>query len=133
MRPAWPNGCRRLPLLNLQSWPYSKHVAAHWGDFALHGTAKIRRSRHLANLRVVERLDANAEFRDGQTFIESFQPTQVKGLVVMLDAEILVEFHDNGFNIGDTQLLRSSSRRATARSRSSKRSGSDRRSNRGGR
>ena len=98
---------------NMQTWPYYRHVSAHWDDYALHGTAKVKRSLKPAKLAAEEeggRFDLNAEFKDGQTFIESFLSTQVKGFVVLKDSKILAEFYDNGFNIGDTNLLQSAAK-----------------------
>lgn len=98
---------------NQQKWPYYKHVSAHWDEYALHGTAKVSRAARPAKLRMAEgdeRLDLNSEFKDGQTFIESLQATQVKGFVVMKGNKVLAEFYDNGFNVGDTNLLQSASK-----------------------
>ncbi len=77
---------------NQQKWPYYKHVSAHWDDYALHGTAKIKRAVNPAKLEQGERLDLNAEFENGKSFIESLQATQTKGFVVMKDNTILSEF-----------------------------------------
>ena len=99
--------------VNMQKWPYYKHASAHWDDYALHGAAKVKRSAKPTKLVAAEeggRFDLNAEFKDGQTFIEAFLSTQVKGFVVMKDSKILAEFYDNGFNIGDTNLLQSASK-----------------------
>ena len=98
---------------NQQKWPYYKYVSAHWDDYALHGTAKIKRSVNPAKLVVAkddERLDMNTEWKDGKTFIESLQATQVKGFAVMKDNKILAEFYDNGFKADDTNLLQSASK-----------------------
>lgn len=95
---------------NMQKWPYYKHVSAHWDAYALHRTAKIKRSSNPAKLEQGERLDMNSEFRNGQNFIESLQATQTKGFVVMKDNKILAEFYDNGFKVDDTNLLQSASK-----------------------
>ena len=95
---------------NQQKWPYYKYVSAHWDEYALHGTAKVKRSANPAKLQPGERLDMNTEFKNGQTFIESLQATQTKGFVVMKDNTILAEFYDNGFNVNDTNLLQSASK-----------------------
>ena len=98
---------------NQQKWPYYKYVSAHWDDYALHGTAKIKRSVNPAKLVVAkddERLDMNTEWKDGKTFIESLQATQVKGFAVMKGNKILAEFYDNGFKADDTNLLQSASK-----------------------
>ena len=98
---------------NMQKWPYYKYVSAHWDAYALHGTNMIRRSGKPAKLTVAEddgRLDMNSDWKDGQTFIESLQTTQVKGFVVMKDNKILAEFYDNGFKVDDTNLLQSASK-----------------------
>ena len=95
---------------NQQKWPYYKHVSAHWDEYALHGTAKVKRSASPAKLEDGDRLDLNADFQDGRTFIESLQATQTKGFVVIRDNKILAEFYDNGFNVGDTNLLQSASK-----------------------
>jgi CubicO group peptidase (beta-lactamase class C family) len=101
---------------NQQKWPYYKYVSAHWDDYALHGTAKIKRSVKPAKLVVAEddeRLDMNTEWKDGKTFIESLQATQVKGFAVMKDNKILAEFYDNGFKVDDTNLLQSAAKTFT--------------------
>ena len=98
---------------NQQTWPYYKHVSAHWDDYALHGTAKINRSTKPAKLTFAEddqRLDMNMEWMNGQTFIESLVATQVKGFVVMKDNKILAEFYDNGYMVDDTNLLQSAAK-----------------------
>ena len=98
---------------NQQKWPYYKYVSAYWDDYALHGTAKIKRSVKPAKLVVAEddeRLDMNTEWKDGKTFIESLQATQVKGFAVMKGNKILAEFYDNGFKADDTNLLQSASK-----------------------
>ena len=95
---------------NQQKWPYYKYVSAHWDQYALHGTDKISASVNPAKLEQGERLDLNTEFRDGQSFIQSLQATQVKGFVVLKEDRILAEFYDNGFNVGDTNLLQSASK-----------------------
>jgi CubicO group peptidase (beta-lactamase class C family) len=95
---------------NQQKWPYYKYVSAHWDDYALHGTAKIKRSVNPAKLVVAEddeRLDMNTKWKDGKTFIESLQATQVKGFAVMKNNKILAEFYDNRFKVDDTNLLQS--------------------------
>lgn len=99
---------------NMQFWPYSKHVAANWDDYSVHGVAEITRSKSPTKLRVADRLDTNTEFREGQSFLESLQATQVKGFVVLKGNEILAEHYDNGFNVGDTQLLQSASKTLAA-------------------
>jgi CubicO group peptidase (beta-lactamase class C family) len=95
---------------NQQKWPYYKYVSAHWDEYALHGTVKVKRSANPAKLQQGERLDMNSEFKKGQTFIESLQATQTKGFVVMKDNIILAEFYDNGFNVSDTNMLQSASK-----------------------
>ena len=95
---------------NQQQWPYYRHVSAHWDEYSIHGTAKIERSANPTELQQGERLDLNSEFQDGQSFIESLQATQTKGFVVVQDNTILVEFYDNGFNVGDTNLLQSAAK-----------------------
>ena len=98
---------------NQQKWPYYKYVSAHWGDYALHGTAKISRSTKPAKLTVAdgdERLDMNTPWKDGRTFIESLQSTQTKGFVVMKNNKILAEFYDNGFMVDEINLLQSAAK-----------------------
>ncbi len=108
-----PFTLKKITPENQQKWPYYKHVSAHWDDYALHGTVKINRSTKPAKLTVAEgdeRLDMNAKWKDGQTFIESLVATQVKGFVVMKDNKILAEFYDNGFMVDDTNLLQSAAK-----------------------
>ena len=51
---------------NQQKWPYYKYVSAHWDEYALHGTVKIKRSANPARLQQGERLDMNSEFKKGK-------------------------------------------------------------------
>jgi CubicO group peptidase (beta-lactamase class C family) len=96
---------------NQQKWPYYKHVSARWDDYALHGTEKVGPSKNPVKLDVVEgRLNLNTEYKNGMSFIDSFVETQVKGFVVMKDNKILAEYYDNGFNVGDTNLLQSAAK-----------------------
>ena len=96
---------------NQQKWPYYKYVSSHWNDYALHGTAKVSRSGNPAKLEVANaRIDLNTEYEDGKSFIDSFVDTQVKGFVVMKDNKILAEYYDNGFNVGDANLLQSAAK-----------------------
>ena len=96
---------------NQQKWPYYKYVSSHWDAYAGHGTVKVGRSGKPAKLEVAkDRLDLNTEYEDGKSYIDSFVDTQVKGFVVMKDNKILAEYYDNGFNVGDTNLLQSSSK-----------------------
>ena len=57
-----------------------------------------------------DRIDLNTEYKDGKSFIDSFVETQVKGFVVMKDNKILAEHYDNGFNVGDANLLQSAAK-----------------------
>jgi CubicO group peptidase (beta-lactamase class C family) len=99
---------------NMQKWPYYKHVSAHWDDYAVQGTEMIAASTKPAILEVAEdRLDLNTEYKDGKSYIDSLVETQVKGFVVMKDNRILTEYYDNGFNLGDTNLLQSASKTFT--------------------
>lgn len=71
---------------NQQKWPYYKHVSANWDKFAIHGTARIKRSSKPARLTAVdedERIDLNTEFKDGKSFIESLQSTREKALAII--------------------------------------------------
>ena len=95
---------------NMQSWPYYKYVSAHWDDYSIHGTQIISRSSNPTQLQLGTQLDMNSEFRDGKTWIESLQATQVKGFVVLKDDQILAEFYDNGFKVNQTNLLQSASK-----------------------
>ena len=98
---------------NQQKWPYYKYVSAYWDKYALHGTKKVNRSPNPAKLSIAnegQRFDLNSKFADGQTFIDSLLATQAKGFVVVKDNKILAEFYDNGFNVGDTNLLQSASK-----------------------
>lgn len=96
---------------NQQKWPYYKYVSAHWTEFALHGTAEISPSKKPAKLKLAKtRLDMNAEYDNGKSYIESMLDTQVKGFVVMKDNVILAEYYDNGFNVSDANLLQSASK-----------------------
>ena len=96
---------------NQQKWPYYKYVSSHWDKFAQHGTEKVSHSGSPAKLEVADaRLDLNTEYKDGKSFIDSLLETQVKGFVVMKDNKILAEHYDNGFNVGDANLLQSAAK-----------------------
>ena len=96
---------------NMQSWPYYKHVSAHWDDYGLFGTAPIMASKNPAALSLAdEQFDVQQDFRDDRNFADSLNSTQTKGFLIMKDNVILGEFYDNGFNVDQTQLLQSSSK-----------------------
>ena len=95
---------------NMQSWPYYRYVSAHWPDYVQASTAPIPASSNPAELAAGERFDLNGEFRIGKTYLQSLLDTQVKGFVVMRDNKILAEFYDNGFNLGDRNLLQSAAK-----------------------
>ncbi len=95
---------------NMQSWPYYRYVSAHWPDYVQTGTQPIPASSSPRRLASGERFDLNAEFRIGRTYLQSLIDTQAKGFVVMRNDEILAEFYANGFNLGDRNLLQSSSK-----------------------
>lgn len=95
---------------NMQLWPYYKRVSAHWPDYVQTSTAPIRAARSPVTVEQGESFDLNGEFRGGKTYLQSLLETQVKGFVVLRRSEILAEFYDNGFNLGDTNLLQSASK-----------------------
>ena len=98
---------------NQQTWPYYKYVSVHWDEYALHGTEKIKRSSKPVKFKIAEvekAIDLNTEWKDGKSFIESLQSTQVKGFAVIKGNTILAEYYDNGFNVNDTQLIQSASK-----------------------
>jgi len=95
---------------NMQSWPYYRHVSAHWPEYVQTGTQTIPASSHPRPLSSDARFDLNDEFRIGKTYLQSLIDTQAKGFVVMRDDEILAEFYANGFNLGDRNLLQSASK-----------------------
>ena len=95
---------------NMQRWPYYRYVSARWPEFCQTATVPIRPSREPATLEAGERFDLAAEFRAGTTYLQSLIDTQVKGFVVLRDGELLAEFYDNGFNLGDVNLLQSASK-----------------------
>ncbi|TWT84547.1 6-aminohexanoate-dimer hydrolase [Planctomycetes bacterium CA13] len=98
---------------NMQKWPYYKYVSTHWDEYSLHGTRKIKRSNQPTKLTVAEgdqRFDLNQQWKEGESYIDAFLDSQVKGFVVMKDNQILAEFYDNGFMVDQTQLLQSSSK-----------------------
>ena len=105
-----PFGLDEITPANVQSWPYYKYVSAHWPDYVQTSSQPIRRASSPIRLEPGERFDLNGEFRIGKTYLQSLLDTQVKGFVVLRDNEILAEFYDNGFNLGDTNLLQSASK-----------------------
>ena len=98
---------------NMQRWPYYKYVSARWPDYCLTQTQPINAAIEPARLEAGERFDLNSEFRAGKTFLQSLIDTQVKGFVVLRDDKLLAEFYDNGFNLGDANLLQSASKTFT--------------------
>jgi CubicO group peptidase (beta-lactamase class C family) len=95
---------------NMQSWPYYKFVSARWPEYVLTSSQPIRPASSPARLEEGERFDLNGEFRIGKTYLQSLVDTQVKGFVVLRDNKVLAEFYDNGFNVGDANLLQSASK-----------------------
>ncbi len=95
---------------NMQSWPYYKYVSARWPEYVLTSSQPIRPASNPARLEEGERFDLNGEFRIGKTYLQSLVDTQVKGFVVLRDNKVLAEFYDNGFNVGDANLLQSASK-----------------------
>lgn len=95
---------------NMQRWPYYRYVSARWPEFCQTATVPIKPSHRAASLAVGKRFDLEAEFREGTTYLQSLIDTQVKGFVVLRDGELLAEFYDNGFNLGDANLLQSASK-----------------------
>ncbi len=98
---------------NMQKWPYYKHASVHWNEYSIYGTEEVSCSKSPKELSVLEgdeRLDLNTEWKNGRSFMESFNGTQVKAFVVIKDNTILAEFYDNGFTLDDTQLLQSASK-----------------------
>jgi CubicO group peptidase (beta-lactamase class C family) len=98
---------------NMQRWPYYSYVSARWGEFCQTAIVPIKSSRIPAVLEAGERFDLSAEFRGGTTYLQSLINTQVKGFVVLRDGKLLAEFYDNGFNLGDLNLLQSASKTLT--------------------
>lgn len=99
-----------IPVEKMQQWPYYKYASAHWDEFVLTSTAKVAAAKQPAKLVVGEEIDLNTEFKDGQSYLENMLQTQTKGFVVMKDNQLLAEFYDNGYTLGDTNLLQSSSK-----------------------
>ena len=96
---------------NMQKWPYNKHVSANWDEYVTTSTAKIAPAKAPGKLREGnKRFDLNGEFQNGKSYLQSLIDTQVKGFVVLKDGEILAEYYDNGFNVGQTNLLQSASK-----------------------
>lgn len=95
---------------NMQSWPYYKHVSAHWPEYVQTSSRPIPPSSNPTALSRGEMLDLNSEFRIGKSYLQSLIDTQVKGFVVLRDNKILAEFYNNGFHLGSSNLLQSASK-----------------------
>jgi CubicO group peptidase (beta-lactamase class C family) len=96
---------------NMQSWPYYKHVSAHWDDYGLFGTVPVMAAENPAPVTIADQqFDLQQDFGDGRSFADSLNGTQTKGFLIIKDNVILGEFYDNGFNADQTQLLQSSSK-----------------------
>lgn len=95
---------------NMQSWPYYKHVSAHWPEHVQTSSRPIPPSSTPTALSRGDRFDLNGEFRIGKSYLQSLIDTQVKGLVILRDNKILAEFYNNGFNVGGSNLLQSASK-----------------------
>jgi CubicO group peptidase (beta-lactamase class C family) len=96
---------------NMQSWPYYKHVSAHWDDYGLFGTVPVMAAENPAPVTIADQqFDLQQDFGDGRSFADSLNATQTKGFLIIKDNVILGEFYDNGFNADQTQLLQSSSK-----------------------
>ena len=99
-----------IPVEKMQQWPYYKYVSANWDHFVLTSTAKVSASTQPIKLTIGEEIDLNSEFTDGQSYLENLLQTQTKGFLVLKENQILAEFYDNGYGLGDTNLLQSSSK-----------------------
>ena len=95
---------------NMQSWPYYKHVSAHWPEYVQTSSRPIPPSSNPTAPSLGELFDLNGEFRIGKSYLQSLIDTQVKGFVVLRDNKILAEFYNNGFNLGSSNLLQSASK-----------------------
>jgi CubicO group peptidase (beta-lactamase class C family) len=95
---------------NMQRWPYYRVVSARWSDYVQTATVPLRRARVPRQLVPGERFDLKQEFREEKSYLQSLVDCQVKGFVVIRDGAILAEFYDNGFNLGDVNLLQSASK-----------------------
>jgi CubicO group peptidase (beta-lactamase class C family) len=95
---------------NMQRWPYYRVVSARWSQYVQTATVPLRPARVPRPLVLGERFDLNDEFEDGKSYLQSLVDCQVKGFVVIRDGLILAEFYDNGFNLGDANLLQSASK-----------------------
>ncbi len=95
---------------NMQRWPYYRVVSARWSDYVQTATVPLRPARVPRQLVLGERFDLNQEFREKKRYLQSLVDCQVKGFVVIRDGAILAEFYDNGFNLGDVNLLQSASK-----------------------
>lgn len=95
---------------DMQRWPFYRHASMHWPDYVQTSTVPIPPSNDPEPLEKGEPFDLNAEFRIGKSYLQSLVDCQVKGYVVMRDGRILAEFYDNGFNLGDENLLQSASK-----------------------
>jgi len=99
-----------IPVDKMQQWPYYKYASAHWDQFVLTSTAKVGSAAKPVKLTTGRQIDLNSEFKDGQSYIDNLLQTQTKGFVVMKDSQVLAEFYDNGYHLGDNNLLQSSSK-----------------------
>lgn len=100
-----------IPVEKMQQWPYYKHVSANWDEFVLTSTANVSAAAQPADLTLGrEELDLNTDFEDGRSYLENLLQTQTKGFLVLKENEVLAEFYDNGYSLGDTNLLQSASK-----------------------
>jgi len=69
-----PFALEEITPANQQTWPYYKYVSVHWDEYALHGTAKIKRSTNQTKLTLGDdgkTLDLKTGWTDDRSFIES--------------------------------------------------------------
>jgi CubicO group peptidase (beta-lactamase class C family) len=99
-----------IPVDKMQQWPYYKYVSANWDQFVLTSTAKVGAAAKPVRLTTGREINLNSEFKDGQSYIENLLQTQTKGFVVLKDNQVLAEFYDNGYNLGNSNLLQSASK-----------------------
>jgi CubicO group peptidase (beta-lactamase class C family) len=95
---------------NMQSWPYYRHVSAHWDEYVTTSTEEIIPAPNPVGLDPDGGFDLNGEFRAGKSYLQSLIETQAKGFVVLKDNNILAEFYANGFNVGEANLLQSAAK-----------------------
>lgn len=101
----------KIPLKNMQSWPYYRYVSMNMEDFVSFGVVQIKAAKEPTLLsKATTPIPLNFKLTSGKTLLNSLIETQTKGFVVLKDNKVYSEFYDNGYQEDFTNNLQSASK-----------------------